>query len=1118
MGGTRTKDERRRGPYDDTLPATEPPQDEPATRPVPAQERYRLGAELGRGGMGRVVEAFDLQLGRTVALKEVLPKGGSGTVRRFEREVQLTARLEHPSIVPIYDSGVTPDGRPFYVMRRVSGRPFDELVARARDLDERLTLLPPLLAAIDAVGHAHRRGVIHRDLKPQNILVGELGETVVIDWGLAKVIGEEDTPSLEQALAAAKAGASPPGPAPDAGDSLQTQVGSVFGTPGFMSPEQARGEELGTRGDVFALGATLYQLLAGTPPHQGTSATEVIDKTARQDVRPLAEVAPGAPAELVAIVEKALSFDAAKRYPNAGALAEDVRRFLDGQLVAAHRYTRLQHATRFVKRHRAPLGVAALAMVAVVVLAYVFVSRIIEERDAAADARAEAETRRRDAEQARDALVERNDALLITQARALLDANPTEAAATLKLLSPGSARQAEARALAQAAAARGVAWALESTAEPPLAAELEPDGRRLLQISFLGELRVWDLEQRRLQFKRAYPRLSRALWAGGGKVLVTSRDAPPQLLDPTAGTSEPLPIDPIRYAVASETGGRVLFTTAGRGAKLLDVARRAVTDVDTEHRIEDLAIAPDGSWLAIGDRKAGVLVLDAAGRELTRRAGEHVRVAVSARRSLAVLTGDGRVFEGRLADPPAWAEVPLSLTATQRVVDLIYRGAELDLWVTSGAVLAWDGKRVFQRAKLDHVVNAMRVAGDTLILPGLDGKVHYLNDVVRGELRLPSVVTRERLAAHPGSRRLIVVGDGLIVGFDLAQVVPRTVRQPPGMQAMFVDDRTLLAHRGEGFEWHWMDVETGASTTFSDLPRGMRSIAGIDPQSGRVLVHEDGNGVQRLLLLRKGGKEVRLVAEGRRAWGRLIGGDAIVFALGDGRVFARIGDAEPREAAKLDGIAESAVSLGYRRFAAYSSSGELVRVDLTTDALERTRVEAGARGFIAADPAGRVLVVEDGRLLAWDGALTELAKLDKPIAMLEPFEGGAALHLNDFEVQAIELAPGARPVRLLAPGPRPAVASAGGKLLVGVGLSRQLHVVELPSRARWTLPPLVQANNVLAVSPSSRQVLQGTLEDFVIWTLPQAGAELGPWLDELTNATIGAGGVLAWPWQRPRAP
>src|SRR4051812_23001976 len=284
---------------DDTAPASEPPTDidgnpmRSSRGSIPPYQRYRLGAELGRGGMGRVVEAFDTQLGRTVALKEVLPKAAPGAARRFVREVQITARLEHASIVPLYDSGTTADGRPYYVMRRVSGRPLDEMIARAPALADRLALLPNLLSAIDAIAHAHRRGVIHRDLKPANILVGELGETVVIDWGLAKVIGEPEDPDESGQ------------PLPSAADSLQTQAGSVFGTPGFMPPEQARGDELGPRSDVYALGATLYQLLAGVPPIAGTSATEMIASTMRaRSIKSVAQVCPGAPPELVAIVDK----------------------------------------------------------------------------------------------------------------------------------------------------------------------------------------------------------------------------------------------------------------------------------------------------------------------------------------------------------------------------------------------------------------------------------------------------------------------------------------------------------------------------------------------------------------------------------------------------------------------------------------------------------------------------------------------------------------------------------------------------------------------------------------------------------------------------------------------
>jgi hypothetical protein len=303
-------------------------------------------------------------------------------------------------------------------------------------------------------------------------------------------------------------------------------------------------------------------------------------------------------------------------------------------------------------------------------------------------------------------------------------------------------------------------------------------------------------------------------------------------------------------------------------------------------------------------------------------------------------------------------------------------------------------------------------------------------------------------------------------------------------------------------------------------PRGRPMLWDVDEASGRALVREDLGTPERLILFRKGSPEARVVAEGRSAWGRLVPGDAILFGVGDGRLFARIGDGEPREVAKLDGAVESAVALGYRRFAAHSSGGELVRGDLTTGALERARVPGDAKGFVATDGAGRVLIALGHRLLAWDGAVVELAKLDRPIVQLAPYDGGVAVHLPDYEVQALELGPGRdprpdpRPVRLLPPGKQLAYHSSDGKLLAGFGPGQRVNVVELPSLARWTLPVLFDARDLLTMAPSSRRLLQGTHQHFVIWSLPQAGPELGAWLDELTNATIDGRSVLAWPWQR----
>ncbi|MBA3501735.1 MAG: serine/threonine protein kinase, partial [Deltaproteobacteria bacterium] len=646
----------------------------PTLPPPPGQDRYQIGSELGRGGMGRVVEAFDVQLGRTVALKEVLPKAGTASARRFEREVALTAKLEHPSIVPLYDSGTTQDGRPYYVMRRVSGRPLDELITRARKLDERLTLLPAMQSAIDAVAHAHRRGVIHRDLKPANILVGDLGETIVIDWGLAKVVGEEDEPATRDSLAS---------------DSLQTQMGSVFGTPGFMAPEQARGDEIGTGGDVYALGATLYQLLAGTPPHSGPSATAVIEKTLKHQMKPLEEIAPGVPAELVTIVHKALALEAEHRYPHAGALGEDLRRFLAGQLVAAHRYTAWQRFLRFAKKHRATLAVSVLAVVALGVLAAVSVKRIVHERDAANTARAEAIAEKQAAEKANKELAVRHDALLVSKARARIELNPTEALATLKHLPPGSTQLEEARAVAQAAVLRGATWAMQTTLELTIIAEMSTDARQLLQVSRDGVVRIWDLEGRRLELARPFPPLTRALWIADGKVLVTHGKSSPAILDPKSNTLENLNVPEMAMAFATAAGDVVMFEGPG-GVGLFDVKTRTVKILSTE-KIRDFEISPDGTAMAYSTTKQ-TLIVDPTGTEIARVPIEAVLMKFSPARKVALLA-DNKLLELDLTlAKPVLKEIPPPPDRHDEfIVDLVYVGRELVALTGRVNFWGWNG-------------------------------------------------------------------------------------------------------------------------------------------------------------------------------------------------------------------------------------------------------------------------------------------------------------------------------------------------------------------------------------------------------------------------------------------
>jgi eukaryotic-like serine/threonine-protein kinase len=205
-----------------------------------------------------------------------------------------------------------------------------EQAMRASDGDgTRLGLIVPVLAAVEAVAYAHERGIIHRDLKPSNILVGPFGETVVIDWGLA---GIEDTSSEWAGSDVAHDH--------DLETPMMTRRGSILGTPRYMAPEQARGEPATRRSDVYALGALLYRALSGMPPVAGDEVALVLERVARGEVRPLCEIAPRLPGDLVAIVEHAMAFDPAARHASAGELAADLRRFQTDQLVAAHRDSR----------------------------------------------------------------------------------------------------------------------------------------------------------------------------------------------------------------------------------------------------------------------------------------------------------------------------------------------------------------------------------------------------------------------------------------------------------------------------------------------------------------------------------------------------------------------------------------------------------------------------------------------------------------------------------------------------------------------------------------------------------------------------------------------------------
>jgi len=325
----------------------------PAPHPfaTPEPVRYTDATFIARGGMGRVTAVLDARLGREVAKKDVPPDAPDRDAleRRLAREAWVTARLDHPGIVPVHDAGTDPSGRPFFTMRLIHGRSLAAALAAA-DLPL-AALLRHFLAVCHAIAHAHARGVVHRDLKPDNIMLGPFGETQVVDWGVARLVWDDP-----ESLAPAPTPASPSPP------SAHTVVGARVGTGAWMSPEQADAQPAGPPSDVFSLGLILRNVITSV------SAT----------TQPAT-----APPELAAILARALASDPADRYADAGELAGDVAAYLDGHKVKAFAYSPLDLARRFYRAFRAPLLVAAGGLVALALTFAVVYSQTLGERDRA---------------------------------------------------------------------------------------------------------------------------------------------------------------------------------------------------------------------------------------------------------------------------------------------------------------------------------------------------------------------------------------------------------------------------------------------------------------------------------------------------------------------------------------------------------------------------------------------------------------------------------------------------------------------------------------------------------------------------------------------------------------
>lgn len=337
--------------------------------------RFEVVRAHARGGMGQVSVARDLELDREVALKEIQPRftSDAATTARFNLEARVTGRLEHPGIVPVYGRGERSDGRPYYAMRFVSGQSlqqaldeFHEADKTPRDPMERSLALRSLLRRFmdvcNTIGYAHARGILHRDIKPANVMLGAYGETLVVDWGLAKEMkaGETKTAEVIQQNVSM--------PPPEAGEFDQTRegfthYGQAMGTPAFMSPEQAAGQwdVTAVASDVYSLGAMLYAILTGAPPYSGPTR-EVLTKVQRGEFRPIKLVKGNVPGPLDAVCRKAMALKIEERYPTALALAADVDRWLADEPVSCYPEPWTVRAMRWAKRHRTSVAAAGVLL------------------------------------------------------------------------------------------------------------------------------------------------------------------------------------------------------------------------------------------------------------------------------------------------------------------------------------------------------------------------------------------------------------------------------------------------------------------------------------------------------------------------------------------------------------------------------------------------------------------------------------------------------------------------------------------------------------------------------------------------------------------------------------
>ena len=1065
--------------------------------PAIPPSRYILGAEIARGGMGRVVEATDTLLGRVVALKEALSTEPEA-LERFARETRITARLEHPSIVPVHDGGTSPSGTPFYVMRKIEGRPLERLVEQSKDLPERLRLIRHMVAATEAIAHAHERGIVHRDIKPSNILVGELGETIVIDWGLAKVIGEADDSHVGSHLGVPLAPTAEGAP----GRELKTRAGVVFGTPGFMAPEQLRGGPVDPRWDVYALGATLYHLLSKKPPHHAASADDMMKAAVTAPPTPIAQLVAGVPPELATIVDKALAFDPEQRYQDARELAADLQRFLGGQLVASHHYTPGERISRYVAQHRYAFIVGAIAAVALMIGGALAFVRIVNERNRADHNAIEARKAQQTAEDEKRLAERRTEDLSLSSARSMASTNPTFAIALVKPLV--DKRWREVRAIAAEARAAGVAWSLPASPSTQ-SVQLSRDGRRALVAGSDGVVRLYELEARTqvtiaetgapvsavfaADDKRA------VLWAGTRITVLELGGAAKREITAPREISSLVVLDTTAYWI-DRTGA--LWQ--------MELAAVAPLQLPLDEAVTRLAASPDGRWLALAG--SGHLWLF----DRTQPTAPAIAIVDGTVHALAWAADSARLVALR---GDSAIDIAMAPTPTARPPILV--GERTQVLATTGPSIGF----TLGPTGVASLLNAESSRTRPVALPGALGLEEATRGIVvasaedrlvlltdHGEHALASPaghVTQVRASRE--APYVVAIADDRLVVWNLDDIVPRAV----GTQiatAKFVTGDDLVATTLAG-PAQWIDLQTGRARELGRWPAILDVTAS---PSGRFAVAIDMAHVAHLLAA--GVPPVTIPGTVDRAG--FVDDARILLATDDGALFlydvpsATRTHVRDASGAALTGLAWT----GEGVVAALLADHTLWREVLATRATATARVPGTPTSNPRVTSDRDVFVAIGAELWRWPATGTELVRhATLPVAITSLRAIGADHLLATSERGAAYVVstdtPDVRDLRETL-APTTSVSAAGLVAVLDRGAIDILDpLIEPP---RWRLASAATYADA-QIASDGRRVLAKTGGTLVVWdlALPVNAAETAAWLDRMTNAVTGSGAkTLGW--------